>query len=613
MERSDRDLATVGELTAELATVDVNDQAERALDWTRDALKVEASEIFLVEPGEHDMLLSYFSGESESAFSEIERFRIGTGFPGLVLDKGETIATSDLASDKRYLRERVKAEGFRSYVCVPLRDESGVVGALNVASRRTDLDIDRAGRILNWVGTSVSRALENTSLKARLAALTPFATMGVSGALQRLSLEMLEKMMAVGGANAGELKLFHPKLRGLVHRVTSGPFCEEVNPAGSLTCPALAGDLGIALIGDRNQWPEQCRHLTSDADVVQCLPLIADGRPVGLIQLQYESDGPRPATKHVAVLHSIAVQAAGFLKQAWDAEEHRDTVGQDSSSAGRESIDGSQRAARTATNEDSGTPRLDIRCFGSFDLVIDGRQIPPESVQRRGAITLLKMLVVNHGHAITRDAMAEAIWPDADPEVIANRIHVLIHALRQVVEPSGNGRRRSWTFIRNDGDRYYLNPDASYRSDVQDFRRMASEGDRYEAQGDASQAVRSYEEALALYTGDLLDDEPYAEWCWAEREHLRETALNVAVKLAGQHFQQQEFDKSISYYRRALHIDPLREEIHRGLIATLIAADQRAEAIRQYHVCCETLQGELGVDPLPETRRLIYSVTHDLR
>ncbi len=615
--RSDieHDLVALGGLTAEMASVPVGDQAERVLDWTRKALNVEASEIFLREPGGQEMLLSYFRGDCESAFSEMTRFHIGQGYPGLVLGNGESISTFDLRVDDRYLRERVKAEGFRTYLCVPLFGPDGIIGALNLASRRPYLDIERAERILNSAGAFVSSILEASSFRTQLSVMTPIAEMSIGGGIEDLSIKLLEHMMGVGDASAGQLRLFCPDRGAPQLRVTIGAYSDEIRPEDSLPCPALNGESGMALTGSRDQWPPQCRHLASNADVVQCLPLIHRGEPVGLVQLQYESSGPRPATKHVAVLHAIAARVAGVLMRVRDAEPPRPTVMPSSTESGAVNP---QLVRKTAAgppttidpgrtiSEDPVAPGLEVRCFGPFGLFKDGHQITPGSVQRRGAITLLKMFVVNEGHTVTRDVMAEALWPDADPEVIANRIYVLIHALRRAIENPEPGRNRKWTFIQNDGDRYFLNPDAPYRSDIGDFRNLVAKGDQLEARGRSSEAVESYQSAFGLYTGDLFEDEPYAEWCWAEREHLRETALNVAIKLAAQYTRRGELDTSISLYRRALRIDSLREEIHRGLISTLMAADRRAEAVRQYDACSAVLRRELGVDPLPETRRLVY-------
>jgi DNA-binding SARP family transcriptional activator len=272
----------------------------------------------------------------------------------------------------------------------------------------------------------------------------------------------------------------------------------------------------------------------------------------------------------------------------------------------------STSGAGDRAREDAGEPFLKIRCFGSFELHREGRLLPPDAVQRRGAITLLKILLVNEGRAVPRDMLAEALWPGADPNVTANRLYVLIHALRRAIEPSPRRHKRRWTFICNDGDRYYFNPEAPYRCDIREFRRAVEVGERQERSGNLRGAVDSYSAALDLYTGDLFEDEPYAEWCWAERESLRETALDIASKTASQYDRWGAPGQSIVYYQRALRLDPLREQIHRRLIEALLAAGRRSEALRQYSTCEELLRRELGIEPMPETQRLYRVASENL-
>ena len=120
-------------------------------------------------------------------------------------------------------------------------------------------------------------------------------------------------------------------------------------------------------------------------------------------------------------------------------------------------------------------------------------------------------------------------------------------------------------------------------------------------------AIESYEAAVNLYRGDLLEEDPYAEWCWGEREHLREVCLSVLGRLASFYLEQDAAEKSISAYKQALRIDPLREENHRGLMRALLAVGRRDEALREYHTCKDNLRRELEVEPLPETKQL-YSL-----
>lgn len=256
-------------------------------------------------------------------------------------------------------------------------------------------------------------------------------------------------------------------------------------------------------------------------------------------------------------------------------------------------------------------PPLEIRCLGPFELHCRGSLVPPDRVTRRKALTLLKFLLTCDGRPVPKDTLMELLWPEVEPEAGANRLRVVIHALRQLVEPPCLGGK--WVFIQNEGDRYHFNTGAPCRIDAKEFKMLVDLSRQAEAKGNAEAAARAYEEAVLLYRGDFLEDEPFAEWCWPERERLRETCLEALNRLAALCAKAGQWEQSLKHLRHALRINPHREELHRELMRCLWAAGRRDEALRQYEVCRELLKRELDVAPLPETLQLIQRIRHSPR
>ncbi|MBF8267259.1 MAG: hypothetical protein HW388_767 [Dehalococcoidia bacterium] len=615
------DLAALGALVTNLSYDAPDRSIERVLDGLRQVTEAEIAELFLVEPRGRDMLLTTFRGPFPSAFMEMTRFPIGEGFPGLVLSQGEPISTSDLLQDARYLRTRVKEKGFHSYVCQPLRGPKGIIGVLNVATRRPDMDMERARRFLSWVSVPLSTMLDAASLKARLNAVTtpPGALVDTTRSHSELLRGVLRRMMAIGDAGAGALFLLDRELEGLAQQVTEGAFdeaiCPHIQHGESGRCPALLEGHGMALYGPRYRWSPACQHVSARGQVVHCLPLISGEERIGIIQLRYAAGGPSPPTRYLATLLDIAEEAALAIKKARDALQEQARAVALESQLQRES--GRRTAHAKGSTDLSGPesprsgaeplqPLLDIRCFGSFELQRRGKLVTPDMVQRRGALTLLKILLVHAGRPVSRDVLVELLWPEAEPRLAANRLHVLMHALRQVVEPSP--RERQWAFICREGDRYYLDTNAPYRLDVQEFRRYVDLGERLERDGDVAGVTVAYEAAANLYRGDFLEDEIYAEWCWEARESLRERYLDVVGRLAGLYLEQGHTQKSLDLYRRGLRADPLREETQYGLIRALWLAGWPAEALRQYEACRALLERELSVAPSAEIELLVHQI-----
>ena len=143
------DLAAITTLTSALSAAPLQEGMGKTLDLLRDAVGAEAAEVFLAEPDQQGMVLTWHQGLFRHAFSQIARFKPGEGYPGLVLATKEPIFGDRLKEDRRYLRSQVKELGFNSYLCIPLRRSWGVAGTVGVAFRNPNADLQRAFNILS--------------------------------------------------------------------------------------------------------------------------------------------------------------------------------------------------------------------------------------------------------------------------------------------------------------------------------------------------------------------------------------------------------------------------------------------------------------------------------
>src|SRR5262249_13606493 len=115
--------------------------------------------------------------------------------------------------------------------------------------------------------------------------------------------------------------------------------------------------------------------------------------------------------------------------------------------------------------------------------------------------------------------------------------------------------------------------------------------------------------AAALYRGDLLEgisvDEPaFEEWLRAERERVRELALEALAKLLSHPARSNALDEAVLVGVRLLTRDPVRGPVHGTLMRLYGRRGRRGAALRQYQSCVEVLERELGLAPEPETKQL---------
>src|SRR5207237_9583011 len=90
-----------------------------------------------------------------------------------------------------------------------------------------------------------------------------------------------------------------------------------------------------------------------------------------------------------------------------------------------------------------------------------------------------------------------------------------------------------------------------------------------------------------------------------ERERLHELAVEVLAKLLGHRLKVGAIEPAIHTALRLSSLDPLQEVTHRALMRLYVRQGRLAAALRQYQVCVDVLQRELGVEPEDETK-MVY-------
>lgn len=122
----------------------------------------EAGSVLLVEESSGELFFKSALGEKGD---EVKKFRVpvGEGLAGRVAESGQAIVANDVHREASWDARIAKKIGFptKSALCVPLRGELGVIGALELLNKRggqpfTDADL----RILTLVAGQTARAIQ---------------------------------------------------------------------------------------------------------------------------------------------------------------------------------------------------------------------------------------------------------------------------------------------------------------------------------------------------------------------------------------------------------------------------------------------------------------------
>ena len=238
------------------------------------------------------------------------------------------------------------------------------------------------------------------------------------------------------------------------------------------------------------------------------------------------------------------------------------------------------------------TAPLQIVLLGGFKARAAGQAI---EVPGRKERALLAFLAMPPGEPRSRDRLAGLLWSERADKQAHDSLKQAVLRLRKSFN--------SMFHLPVLADREFLTLDrAEVAVDVGEFEQLIGEG-----------TPEAMERAATLYRGDLLDgldvrDPAFEEWLLFERQRLRDLARKALATLLDRHMAAAAHDQAGAAARRLLALDPLREIAHRALMRIYAEQGQTALALKQYQQCRDTLQGELGVKPEPETTRLYKSI-----
>ena len=232
-----------------------------------------------------------------------------------------------------------------------------------------------------------------------------------------------------------------------------------------------------------------------------------------------------------------------------------------------------------------------LRIFALGAMLVEGPAGPIAGewlAQRPGE--LLRFLVCERRRIVPADVIGEAIWPHAG-SAAPNTVRHFVHALRHRLEPERLGPAHTSTVLCRRGG-YGLDPSRVW-IDVDEFERQAVAGISALHAGSRQAAREHLEAATALYRGDFLADEPYAEWALRERDRLRAVAcetLRALVHLVST-------PESARYLEQLAELEPFDDDVHRDLVMAWLSMGRRSRAARHYESFSVRLMREFGERP----------------
>jgi DNA-binding SARP family transcriptional activator/predicted negative regulator of RcsB-dependent stress response len=252
-----------------------------------------------------------------------------------------------------------------------------------------------------------------------------------------------------------------------------------------------------------------------------------------------------------------------------------------------------QTAAALLEGEAPQSHSLQIRLFGLPEWLSDDQ---PQHLPAK-TFALIAYLLINGQRS--REQLIAMLWPESSS--VAGR---------------KNLRNLIWTLRSRGGQELFVGDELISLSpqvwiDLRQFEQISSDSAKAsQAQPSDPPTLEQLNSLLELYRGPLLDglvfdDAPELEiWLSTERERLKR-AYNALMDQQLQIYRAAgRWNEVLRVGQVALNDDPINEQIHQALMEAYARLGERNQALRQYDLLQANLERELGLEPLPESKRL---------
>jgi LuxR family transcriptional regulator, maltose regulon positive regulatory protein len=243
---------------------------------------------------------------------------------------------------------------------------------------------------------------------------------------------------------------------------------------------------------------------------------------------------------------------------------------------------------------------LRIQTLGTFKVFLGNREVKEKDWQRGKARELFELFITYKKEFFQKQQILDLLWANQEEKSADRDFKVALNALNNALEPNRKARTQPF-FIKRSGSGYGLNPNAGYILDAKNFEEWVIAGLEEKK---PSQSKAYLEKGLRLYEGDYLPERRFEDWCINERERLLVIFLRGAEKMAQASIATKDLNSAIYWCEKILEKDRTWEEAYRLLMYSYYLKNNRPQSLKWYQKCCETLQEEMGVQPLEATKEM---------
>jgi len=245
---------------------------------------------------------------------------------------------------------------------------------------------------------------------------------------------------------------------------------------------------------------------------------------------------------------------------------------------------------------------LRVRTLGAFAVWRGDEALPAECWHRPKVAALFKCLLGADGCRMAREQLIDLLWPEVDPTAGGRNLRATLHLLRKALDRPG-----ALSYIRLEGPMLVVAPAGASQSPPEwlDAHAFVGAARRVLLDRDAPACAA----ALALYGGEYLPDDSYADWAVSRREELRQLHLALLLHWADLCLEEDDTAAAVRSLRLVLATEPCHEGAACTLMRLQALGGQRLEALHTYRALEAALRRDLDLAPEVATGEIYRAIT----
>ncbi|WP_297870815.1 BTAD domain-containing putative transcriptional regulator [uncultured Oscillibacter sp.] len=244
----------------------------------------------------------------------------------------------------------------------------------------------------------------------------------------------------------------------------------------------------------------------------------------------------------------------------------------------------------------NGKKELSIQLFGGFHCYWKKKDLAIGIPQK--ARYLLELLAISN-EPLGIAKIIEELWPNQSQKKAMNNFYFTLHQIRKAL-----GKK---DFVRYEQKRCWLDSDY-YSTDVQEFSQWKKRGQAAYEQGDWETCAACFDNAVALYRGELLAEEELEDSLDAERRAVERDVYYFCMDYGALLLRNDNSRKGIEVLQKITRNEFAQEDLLRLLMIAHYMLGARGEALKLYQELEKVLMAEMDVAPHVLSRQIYEDI-----